>query len=154
MFSSLKEHNSRCWPPQFYILKGHPIIKEQLKQQLKFPITLLLFGGVISSKVFSFFVPPSHTTPVERGTFCTSPPVHNMKIGPSLLEYAEQFALHKVPELDSAIMYILNVRSELIAYYERRGYIKTGNHEPYPLDANVGLPLIPIKLIEMKKDLK
>lgn len=73
-----------------------------------------------------------------------------MKIGRSVLEYAEQFALHKVPELDSAIMYILNVRSELIAYYERRGY-KTGNHEPYPLDANVGLPLIPIKLIEMKR---
>lgn len=77
-----------------------------------------------------------------------------MKIGRSVLEYAEQFALHKVPELDSAIMYVLNVRSELIAYYERRGYIKTGNHEPYTLDANVGLPLIPIKLIEMKKDLK
>ncbi len=52
-----------------------------------------------------------------------------MKVGRCVLEYAEQLALQKVPELDSAIMYVLDVRSELIAYYERRGYTKTGHVE-------------------------
>ncbi len=51
-------------------------------------------------------------------------------------------------------MYVLDVRSELIAYYERRGYVKTGNEQPYPVEANVGGRMVPIKLIEMKKDLK
>lgn len=77
-----------------------------------------------------------------------------MKVGRCVLEYAEQLALQKVPELDSAIMYVLDVRSELIAYYERGGYTKTGHVEPYPYEADVGFPLVPIQLIEMKKDLK
>ncbi|MFH4339014.1 GNAT family N-acetyltransferase, partial [Acinetobacter baumannii] len=71
---------------------------------------------------------------VEIGTFCTDPQIQNMKVGRSVLEYAEQFALQKTPELDSALMYVLNVRSELIAYYERRGYAKTGHVEPYPTE--------------------
>ena len=49
------------------------------------------------------------------------------------------------------IMYVLDVRSELIAYYQRRGYQITGHTEPYPVNANVGQPLVPIQLIEMKK---
>lgn len=51
-------------------------------------------------------------------------------------------------------MYVLDVRLELIAYYERRGYVKTGNEQPYPFEANVGVPIVPIKLVEMKKDLR
>ncbi|CAI3140864.1 hypothetical protein MWMV18_MWMV18_01246 [Acinetobacter calcoaceticus] len=58
------------------------------------------------------------------------------------------------PHLTNAVMYVLDVRSELIAYYERRGYVKTGNEQPYPVEANVGGRMVPIKLIEMKKDLK
>lgn len=50
-------------------------------------------------------------------------------------------------------MYVLNVREELIQYYERRGYKKTGLIEDYPLDANVGMPLLDLNLIEMQKTL-
>ncbi|HDU8164134.1 GNAT family N-acetyltransferase [Acinetobacter baumannii] len=151
---SYREQQGRSWTTEVEYVKGQRINKEQLKQQLELPNSVLLIGEIDSSKVVTCIGLTFQSNTVEIGTFCTDPHVQNMKIGRSVLEYAEQFALHKVPELDSAIMYILNVRSELIAYYERSGYIKTGNHEPYPLDANVGLPLIPIKLIEMKKDLK
>lgn len=90
---------------------------------------------------------------VEIGTFCTDPQVQNMRVGRSVLEYAEQYALKEDPHLTNAVMYVLDVRSELIAYYERRGYVKTGNEQPYPVEANVGVPRVPIKLVEMKKDL-
>ena len=49
------------------------------------------------------------------------------------------------------LIMVLDVRSELIAYYQRRGYQITGHTEPYPVNANVGQPLVPIQLIEMKK---
>ena len=54
-------------------------------------------------------------------------------------------------EVRDLIMYVLDVRSELIAYYQRRGYQITGHTAPYPVNANVGQPLVPIQLIEMKK---
>ena len=49
------------------------------------------------------------------------------------------------------LIMVLDVRSELIAYYQRRGYQITGHTAPYPVNANVGRPLVPIQLIEMKK---
>ena len=38
-----------------------------------------------------------------------------------------------------------------MAYYQRRGYQITGRTESYPVDADVGQPLVPIQLIEMEK---
>ena len=48
-------------------------------------------------------------------------------------------------------MWVLSVRYELIAYYERRGYVQTGVVGDYPLDANVGTPIVDLYLVEMKK---
>ena len=50
-------------------------------------------------------------------------------------------------------MWVLSVRHELIAYYERRGYVQTGRVDVYPLDANVGIPQVDLHLIEMRKPL-
>lgn len=40
-------------------------------------------------------------------------------------------------------MTVISVRSELVAYYERRGYVKTGATEPFPEnDPRFGLPRV------------
>jgi len=51
-------------------------------------------------------------------------------------------------------MSVLNVRIELIAYYERRGYHQTGKTESYPLDADVGQPLVDLNLVILEKSLE
>lgn len=48
-------------------------------------------------------------------------------------------------------MWVLSVRTELIAYYERRGYVRTGVIDDYPLDAGVGKPMVDLHLVEMRK---
>lgn len=68
-----------------------------------------------------------------------------------MLNYVEAYVAQSCSEVRDLIMYVLDVRSELIAYYQRRGYKITGHTEPYPVNANVGQPLVPIQLIEMKK---
>lgn len=151
---SYREQQGRSWTTEVEFVKGQRISHEQLEQQLELSNSLLIVAETDSSKIVACIGLNFQDNNVEIGTFCTDPHIQNMKVGRCVLEYAEQFALQKAPELDSAVMYVLDVRSELIAYYERRGYVKTGNEEPYPIDADVGMPLIPIKLIEMKKDLK
>ena len=44
-------------------------------------------------------------------------------------------------------------RGRVAAYYQRRGYQPTGKTEFYPIEANVGQPLVPIQLVEMRKDI-
>ena len=51
-------------------------------------------------------------------------------------------------------MSVLNVRIELIAYYERCSYHQTGKTESYPLDADVGQPLVDLNLVILEKSLE
>ena len=88
---------------------------------------------------------------VEIGTFAIDSSVQNLGFGKQMLNYVEAYVAQSCSEVRDLIMYVLDVRSELIAYYQRRGYQITGHTAPYPVNANVGRPLVPIQLIEMKK---
>jgi GNAT superfamily N-acetyltransferase len=52
-------------------------------------------------------------------------------------------------------MTVISVRGELIAYYERRGYVKTGASEPFPEDdPRFGLPKVRgLVFVELAKPL-
>jgi GNAT superfamily N-acetyltransferase len=42
-----------------------------------------------------------------------------------------------------AQMQVISLRRELISYYERRGYVRTGQKRPFPeLDPRFGLPRV------------
>ena len=88
---------------------------------------------------------------VEIGTFCVHSHWQNQGIGKQILKYAEKKALEELPSLTHYEMFVLDARTELIQYYERCGYSKTPCVESYPIDANVGQPLIDLKLQHMKK---
>ena len=87
---------------------------------------------------------------VEIGTFAIDSSVQNLGYGKQMLNYVEAYVAQSCMEVRDLIM-VLHVRSELIAYYQRRGYQITGHAARYPVNANVGQPLVPIQLIEMKK---
>jgi len=151
---SYREQQGRSWTTELEFVKGQRITEFQLKEQLQCANSTLLVAETEFSKIVACVGLTFENIQVEIGTFCTDPQVQNMRVGRSVLEYAEQYALKEDPHLTNAVMHVLNVRSELIAYYERRGYVKTDNEQPYPVEVNVGVPRVPIKLIEMKKDLK
>jgi GNAT superfamily N-acetyltransferase len=74
------------------------------------------------------------------GTFAISPHAQAGGFGRTLLEYAEAYARR---EWNSSIMEmtVLAQRAELVAWYERRGYIRTGETRGFPYDdPSVGTP--------------
>lgn len=74
------------------------------------------------------------------GLFTVDPTLQKQHLGRSLLSAAEGFA--QVRGASSIRMGVLNVRDTLIAWYERRGYARTGEMEPYPYgDNRFGTPL-------------
>ena len=73
-------------------------------------------------------------------------------MGTRLLNDAEQYAKTQLHAY-RIIMSVVDTRTELIAFYERRGYVQTGHSLPYPNDKNVGEPKQPLMLIEMEKDI-
>ena len=87
---------------------------------------------------------------IEIGSFAIDPTQQNSGYGRTLLEFAEQYTKYRT-SFKKLRMSVLNVRTELIAYYERRGYSQTGEIENYPLDANVGEPLLDLNLVVLEK---
>jgi ribosomal protein S18 acetylase RimI-like enzyme len=83
--------------------------------------------------------------PVDKGAwylglFTIDPALQKQHLGRELLTAAEEFAKERGARLMR--MGVLNVREALIAWYERRGYSRTGTAEPYPYgDNRFGTPL-------------
>ena len=74
------------------------------------------------------------------GMFSVRPTLQNAGVGKQLLARAERLVFNhwRLPALR---MTVIDVRDELIAFYERRGYRRTGIHKPFPYgDERFGLP--------------
>jgi ribosomal protein S18 acetylase RimI-like enzyme len=74
------------------------------------------------------------------GSFAVRPNLQNMGVGKVLLAAAEAAASRQwnVTRME---MTVIAQRGELIAWYERRGYARTGERRPFPYaDERAGLP--------------
>jgi ribosomal protein S18 acetylase RimI-like enzyme len=75
------------------------------------------------------------------GMFAVRPTLQGAGLGKSVLAQAERLARE---EWGAAEMHmtVISVRGDLIAWYERRGYARTGRMSPFPYgDERFGLPV-------------
>ncbi len=74
------------------------------------------------------------------GMFSVRPNLQNAGIGKVVLAEAERIARDEW-NLSTMKMTVIDIRAELIAWYERRGYRRTGITKPFPYgDARFGMP--------------
>lgn len=76
----------------------------------------------------------------EIGMLATDPNHQMQGLGKEILDCAEQHALAHFG-ITSFRMSVLSSRPELIAFYERRGYARTGEVSNYPVSAGIGEPI-------------
>jgi ribosomal protein S18 acetylase RimI-like enzyme len=73
--------------------------------------------------------------------FSVSPLLQGGGIGRAMLAEAERIARDDWACTEMQ-MTVISIRDELIAWYERRGYRRTGIHSPFPYgDERFGIPL-------------
>jgi ribosomal protein S18 acetylase RimI-like enzyme len=77
------------------------------------------------------------------GMLVVKPGLQGQGLGSRLLDGAERFLLEQwgVSRLQ---MQVITLREELIAFYERRGFLRTGEFKPFPSgEPRFGLPKVP-----------
>ena len=74
------------------------------------------------------------------GMFCVRPDRQNAGLGKRVLAEAERIVRDEW-SLPTMRMTVIDIRDELVAWYERRGYRRTGIRKPFPYgDARFGIP--------------
>lgn len=74
------------------------------------------------------------------GMFSVRPDLQNAGIGRALLAETERIARDEW-QCRQMRMTVIDIRASLIAWYERRGYRRTGEHKPFPYgDERFGIP--------------
>ena len=74
------------------------------------------------------------------GLLTVNPDLQAGGIGKQIITAAEQYVRENWHS-KAMEMTVIGKRDDLIAYYERRGYVRTGEHRPFPMDnPRFGLP--------------
>jgi ribosomal protein S18 acetylase RimI-like enzyme len=89
-------------------------------------------------------------TRLYLGMLSVSPLIQAKGIGKELMAVAESYAREQ--KCSSIFMRVVSARHELVAWYERKGYRKTGETEPFPTDNRFGTPTQPLEFIIMEKE--
>ena len=74
------------------------------------------------------------------GMFTIHPSSQGLGIGKQFISYAEKYARNKL-DCSHMMMTVIDLRKELLQWYERRGYINTGRRAGFPYgDERFGIP--------------
>ena len=90
--------------------------------------------------------------PAYLGMFAVDPAYQGGGLGKAVVAAAER----TVAELWAAPavrLTVISLRAELIEWYERRGFVRTGRHLPFPFHEASGALRTDFDLVEMQKDL-
>ena len=157
--TAYREKHVKSWTNEAEILSGERIQTEQLealiarqygnKADVQFLVAEL--NQQVTSEIMGCVAVTYVDNDAEIGTFCIASHRQGQGYGQQVLHAAVLYAQKHEPLLKTFSMWVLDVRKELIAFYERRGYQQTGSKEDFPLDANVGTPLVDLHLIQLQK---
>jgi len=144
------EASKKGWTTEADLLKGElrtdiPTLKEVLNRQQTVIPKYTTAEGSITGSVFL----EKQERGLYLGMLSVSPLQQASGIGKQLMKSAEQHA--KQNNCSCIFMNVISVRPELIAWYERLGYQKTGEMKPLPADTRFGTPTQPLEFAIMEK---
>jgi GNAT superfamily N-acetyltransferase len=101
-------------------------------------ILLCLRGDEIIGTVY---LKQTDATSAYFGLFVVQPTLQGGGIGKQFLQAAEAAAMARFG-ITRMWMSVITVRDELMAFYERRGYRRTGALKPFPREAGASVPQV------------
>lgn len=139
------------WTHESGLLDGIRIDEQELKRLLSDEKnTILKF--VRKFKIVGCVLLEQQENEIYLGMLTVKPVLQATGIGKRLLMASEQFALSK--KYNKIKMTVISVRSELIEWYKRNGYVDTMERKPFvSVDNKFGIPKQSLEFIVMSKNI-
>lgn len=141
--------DQRGWTSEADLVAGHRTEVADIEAALGRERSLILVG-VARKEIVACVHVEKEDGDAHIGMFSVQPSQQGRGIGKWLLEEAERMAWHTLLA-NRIIMTVISQRPELLAFYERRGYRRTGLVSPYPTDTQVGVPKVPLTVARLAK---
>lgn len=131
------------WTTEADLLDGQRTDAQEVTELIANPAVRLLLAesdGALQASCVVERLSGEHAGDGYFGMFSVSPEAQGHGTGRAVLAEAERIAREEW-HAPAMRMTVIDVRAELIAWYERRGYRRTGEYRPFPYgDARFGIP--------------
>lgn len=134
------------WTRETDIVSGNRVQVPELERVVADPSSHMLVH-VRGERVIACICIQPQGADAHFGLFAVDPQLQGAGLGGRVLVSAEEYALRELAATRFMVV-VISQRPELIAYYERRGYRRTGRVEPYPIHLDVGTPIAPGLTVE------
>jgi GNAT superfamily N-acetyltransferase len=147
------ESSAVGWTTEANILQGQRIDEAGLARVMAEPETTILLCFQGESLTGSVQLQKYAEGVGYLGMFVIRPGLQGRGLGRRFMQEAES-AARRLWGVTRMTMTVINLRSELIAYYERCGYVLTGERLPFPFEDGLSTALVDgIELAVMEKEL-
>lgn len=143
------QNSKKGWTSEDHLLEGARINQQMIVAYLENQNAAILKLTDEENKIIGTVYLEVKGPKLYLGMLSVSPDAQNKQAGRTLLEAADSYA--KQHHCKVITITVISARAELVSWYERRGFIKSGQIHPFPTDANLGLPKQHLELIEMEK---
>jgi len=134
------ESSREGWTTEADLLDGQRTDPEGLAEVIADEGSYLVVAERASVPVGCVVLEPRGDGSVYLGTFAVAPPEQGAGTGRAILDEAARLARDEW-HADRIEMTVIRQREDLIAWYERNGYARTGATAPFPYgDERFGLP--------------
>ena len=140
--SAYRGDSSRAgWTTEADLLGGQRTDREEIAQLLSSTDSILLICVEGQNLIGSAHLEKLDADTAYLGMLTIAPPLQGRGLGQQMMDEAERLARTEW-HTRTMQMQVIALRHELIAYYERRGYRRTGETRPFPDDPRYGLPKV------------
>jgi ribosomal protein S18 acetylase RimI-like enzyme len=147
------EASKQGWTTEADLLAGHRTGTEEIHRLISTDDSMFLLCMTNEAEVVGSVHLQKQAERVCLGMLAVSPSLQGRGIGKQLLAAAEQ-AAQQTWAVTKSVMSVISCRHELIAFYERRGYRRTGVSKAFPVNPELWTPKVADLRLEMlEKDL-
>ncbi|QHS56180.1 GNAT family N-acetyltransferase [Mucilaginibacter sp. 14171R-50] len=145
------ESSKKGWTTEADLIGGQRIDQEGVVEQLNDPDAVILKNTNEDSRITGCVYLQKRGQKIYLGMLTVSPALQANGLGRQLLTAAEDYALSI--NCRTIEMTVITTRTELLDWYERRGYSKTGEVIPLKITERNGILKQPIEMYKLEKTL-
>ncbi|MFA6087929.1 GNAT family N-acetyltransferase [Mucilaginibacter sp.] len=143
------ESSKKGWTTEAHLIDGQRIDNEGLAEQMEDPNAVILKSMDDAGKITGCVYLQMRGDKLYLGMLTVSPLLQANGLGRLLLQAAEDYA--RSIDYHTITMTVISTRTELLSWYERRGYQKTGDVIPLIITEKFGILKQPVEMFRLEK---